>query len=154
MKLGICWNGHSKLSANEQAGLMAENGFESTFIKSDEPAVSEVISVLKKQNISCESMHAPTKNINLIWYDNGEEGEAVLDMLKGAVDSCAKNEVPILVSHLSSKVAPRVSDIGFERFSRLMEHARTRGVRIAYENQRYLANIALIMEQFEDAVFC
>jgi sugar phosphate isomerase/epimerase len=54
--------------------------------------------------------------------------------------------------HLSSGMKPpSLTDIGRGRFIALVEHAAAKGVQIAFENQRKLANIAWTFEEFEDA---
>lgn len=50
--------------------------------------------------------------------------------------------------------APLISDAGNLRFGRLMETAATLGVTVAYENQRSLANLAAVLERFDEAGFC
>ena len=78
----------------------------------------------------------------------------MLDELTDTVDRCYNYRIPTMVVHLSAGKAPRISDIGYERFSRLMEYADKSGVTIAYENQRMLANIAFALEEFPKAKFC
>ena len=72
--------------------------------------------------------------------------------LLGGVDACHAAGVPILVVHLSSGIKPpSLTDIGRGRFITLVEHAAAKGVQIAFENQRKLANLAWTFEEFEDA---
>lgn len=153
MELGISWNCYGKLGVNEQAELLASNGFTNTFIGGADHQINEIIPVLKQYDISCENLHAPFSLINDIWRV-GEEGDRMLDELLTTVDKCNSFEVPIMVVHLSSGKAPRISDIGYERFEKLMAHADKRGITVAYENQRMLGNLAFALEQFPQAKFC
>ena len=102
-----------------------------------------------------ETIHAPFSHINDIWLE-GDDGEAMLKELTGCVDRCAQVGARIAVVHLSSgNNPPSITDIGRARFSRLVEHAAKNNVRIAFENQRKLANLAWAMETFgNEAGFC
>ena len=56
-----------------------------------------------------------------------------------------------MVVHLSSGLkAPAISEIGQARFRRLVDYAIQKDVKIAFENQRKLANLAWALETFED----
>lgn len=153
--IGINWGCYGDgLSAREQLRLMQDNGFEATFLASADPALDEVLPLLKGAEIVCEALHAPFRGINGMWQA-GDAGEQMLGRLIHGVTACARHEIPVLVVHLSSgDNAPPVNDLGVSRFSRLMEAARQEGVTVAYENQRKLANLALTMELYPDAAFC
>ena len=155
MKLGINWGCYGDIAPREQARLISKNGFETTFLSFEKsPRLEEIMCELKKESVACESMHAPFYGINRIW-SKGEDGEQMLKELIDCVDDCARHEIPTIVVHLSSGVnAPRINEAGYERFARLMEHAKRRGVIVAYENQRMLANLAFVFEQFPEAGFC
>ncbi len=151
INLGCYGNG---LSIEEQIRLMAENGFETTFMGSENSNIDQIVRLLRETEIRCENCHAPFDKINDIWV-SGDAGENMLARLIQSVRTCAQNEIPTLVVHLSSGVnAPRINDIGNERFDRLMAEAKACGVLIAYENQRKLANLSMVMEQYPEAGFC
>jgi sugar phosphate isomerase/epimerase len=108
----------------------------------------------RRAGIEVENYHAPFGHINDIWCDT-PEGEQMLRELLDSVDNCDRYDVRTLVVHLSSgERPPRVGEIGFSRIERLMAYAKEKGVVIAYENQRKLANLAMVFEEFEDAAFC
>jgi len=131
---------------------ISELGFNATF--TGVPAADRIpvfARVLKKYGIFWESMHAPFDGINSIWRQ-GEEGDNMLGRLTDAVDACATAAVPILVVHLSSgRTPPSITDIGRERFAKLVDYAGEKGVKVAFENQRMLGNIAWAFEAFADA---
>lgn len=154
MKIGINFRCKGNDDIGKQIKLLLENGFETTFIDSTSPYVDEIMKSVKKAGIICESVHAPFDGINNMWYD-GAAGDVMLRRLMQSVDVCSKYEIPVSVVHLSSGVpAPRINDIGYERFAKLMDYADKHGVVIAYENQRVLSNIAFVFEQFPQAGFC
>ncbi|MBR2018984.1 MAG: sugar phosphate isomerase/epimerase [Clostridia bacterium] len=154
MKIGVNLNCYGPLPLEEQFSLLKRYGFDTTFCISENPLLAEAIALAKREGIVFETLHAPYREINAIW-SAGEEGEAFLARLIASVESCAANEIPTLVVHLSSGLTPpRINDLGNERFDRLMEVAHREGVKIAYENQRMIANLAMAMEVYPEAVFC
>lgn len=98
-----------------------------------------------------DTLHAPFKGImNAIWSE-GDEGEDTLRQIIDCVDLCTEIGSPIAVVHLSAgEAAPPPTDVGRSRFIRLVDHAVGKGVKIAFENQRKLANIAWAFEEFRD----
>lgn len=153
MKIGICW-GAFPCSFEERVRHLRENGVDMTFCDSWNPRLGEIAELCNNANIQLESLHAPFSHINDIWLDK-KEGEQMLSELFEAVDNCQKYGIPTLVVHLSSgDNPPPICPLGMERFARLWAYAKERGVRIAYENQRKLANLALVFEEFPDAGFC
>ena len=128
---------------------MAESGFQATFtamLEMDrQVAVAEL---LNKNGIQYESLHAPSANINDMWLP-GDAGEAKLNEFKKCAEHAHAAGAGIIVVHLSSgENAPPVTDIGRDRFTRLVEHADKLNVSIAFENQRKISNIAWAFETF------
>ena len=95
-----------------------------------------------------ETLHAPFNHMNDIWLpeDNG-----MLSELLDTVDKCVEVNAPIAVVHLSSGMTPPPpTDLGRERFIRLVEYAAKKSVKIAFENQRMLGNISWAFEEFQN----
>ena len=151
-QIGI--NLNAKQGMTEQAYLdkVKELGFDAVFtgVPGSAERMAEIGNALEKRGLVWETMHAPYKNINQMWLE-GEGSEQMLASLLGGVDACHAAGVPILVVHLSSGMKPpSLTDVGRGRFITLVEHAVSKGVQIAFENQRKLANIAWTFEEFED----
>lgn len=158
METGInlfCYAKEGEIELSEQIELMKNYGFRHTFIMADSPELTdENAERISASGLIIDTLHAPFYKINDIW-EKGEEGEIVLNRLKTSVMRCHRYGVPVLVVHLSSGIpAPLITDVGNERFLKLMEYANKFDVKIAYENQRCLANIALVIERFGEAGFC
>jgi sugar phosphate isomerase/epimerase len=154
MKIGINIDAYNGLDLEKQVELMKENGFTSTFFMSDSPFANRICELSGKAGIVCESVHAPFDGINDIWADDNS-GEIMLKRLFDSVDVCKRHCIPVSVVHISSGVpAPRINDVGFDRFKRLVDYADKNGVKIAFENQRVLSNIAYLFEQLENTGFC
>lgn len=151
----LCYTGINKPGIDEQIEYMTENGFGHTFIMADNPLLTDsLVDKVKRAGIVFDTLHAPFDGINYMWKD-GADGDDALKRFCNAIDQCADYQIPMMIMHLSSGIpAPRISDVGNLRFDKLMEHARKKNVTIAYENQRMLANLASVMEQYPDAGFC
>lgn len=138
----------------EQFFLIRQNGFSAVFCAAGSGLLPTVADQCAQYGLTLESGHAPFDHINDLWYETAE-GERMLDELLRAVEECADHGVPTLVTHLSSgENPPRVNDIGFSRLETLVQLADSRGVTIAFENQRMLGNLALALEAFPTTAFC
>lgn len=158
METGInlfCYEPEGKITVDRQIELMKEHGFGHTFLMSNSAELTDkTANKLEKAGLVIDTLHAPFRSINSIWAE-GAEGDEVLRTLTDGLKRCAEYKIPVLVVHLSSKLpAPLISDAGNLRFGRLMETAATLGVTVAYENQRSLANLAAVLERFDEAGFC
>ena len=152
-QIGINLHAKRGLDTVAYAKRVKELGFDTIFTgvaNSDEGQLA-LADAFAANGLIYENLHAPFGHINDIWFDC-EGGEAMINELLTSVDRCALVGAPILVVHLSSGVkAPQISDIGRARFETLVEHAAAKGVTIAFENQRFLFNIAWAFHYFRDA---
>lgn len=158
-KLGINYCKEAGLAQKETLSLFKRLGFDNVFSISAQDG-EDVFSLAKeaeKNNLFYECIHASWAGINHIW-EKGYDGDETEKRLIGAVDDCKSLGVPVTVMHLSSgENAPCVSDEGKKRFDRIVERACISGVKIAFENQRKLANLAFVMELYanvENVGFC
>ncbi len=136
------------------ARAVAAAGFDCVFtMGTDAEYVSRISSLCRETGMEYESLHAPFHGINAMWF-NDEAAEEMLAKLCLSVDLAAQHEIPIVVAHLSSRDdAPHVTDAGIENFIRFVDYAKQKGVKVAFENQRKLGNIAVIFELFENDPF-
>ncbi len=156
-KIGINLDAIGGLTDEEYIRRLASLGFEGTFsMVLDEERQKNVARLCEKYNVRCETLHSPFKKVNDIWTE-GEEGDAYLDSMKKTVDHCVIAGADIAISHLSSGMnPPATTDIGRARFEKLIEYASKKGVKIAFENQRKIFNLAWTLETFDESVagFC
>lgn len=149
-KLGINCDSYFGMSAEDSIPYIKNAGFDCVFTGyKDDKRTGELAQAIASAGLEYDTIHAPFKNINDIWLP-GDNGGVMLSTLTSCLDSCAHYGVPVMIVHLSSgERAPCVSDIGRERFDILVQHAGEVGVKIAFENQRKLANIAFAFERYE-----
>ena len=138
----------------EVAGL----GFDCTFLMSSTPAeMAEIEKLVHGAGLFFDQLHAPFKGINYMW-SAGEEGDAIYKRLTDAIDCCVALDAPIATVHLSSgPTPPMINDLGRGRYISLVEYAAKKGIKIAFENQRKLYNIAWAFEEFlhaDNVGFC
>ena len=158
MNIGISWDAYcEEIEFERQVEIYRENGITNTFLMSEEANFENLVPEIQKNNIIIDTLHAPfngKQSINALWLDN-EDSEKIMARLKDGVDKCAKYEIPVLVVHVSSgDNAPQINNLGIERFSFLYEYSQKKNVKLAFENQRKIANLALMLELFENAGFC
>lgn len=150
-KIGINLHSMKGFTDEEYLREIAELGFNAVFSGVlDASRQAALADLCAKYSIEYETLHAPFGHINDMWLD-GERGQTMLDELTECIDHCVVAGAPIAVVHLSSgQNPPPITDIGRERFGRLVEYAAHKNVKIAFENQRMLANIAWTFETFKD----
>lgn len=151
-KLGIRCFGFNNLTDEEYIKLVSEVGFNcvSTNVEKSDVEQLKWAKLLKKYNLEYENMHAPFDHINDMWL-TGENGDKMLKELKDSVCRCNLVGVSTMIVHLSSGFnAPFVNDLGISRFIELVNFAKEKNVKIAFENLRKISNLAWAMEYFEN----
>lgn len=148
-KIGINLHACKGFSDEGYIKAIADLGFNATFSNVyDKKRQLEIADLCARYGIEYETLHAPFKGINSMWL-SGLSGDKMLKDLKNSVDNCAIAGVKILVVHLSSgDIAPPVTNKGRARFTKLVEYAAEKNVKIAFENQRKLGNISWAFETF------
>ena len=153
-KKGLLYSSAYGATKSDSMHAIADAGFQC--IMTDEVTKEQarcLAALAKESGLEYHMIHAPFDGINSIWLP-GEKGDAMLARLLSCVDIASDSEVPYVVVHLSSgENPPCISDCGHERFDALVRRAEKRGVVIAFENQRLLANLAFVMELYEHNPF-
>jgi len=88
----------------------------------------------KKAGLVIENVHAPFDEVNHIWEDT-PDGERVLGGYLRCVEDCARFGIPTMVMHPTrGRTPPSMSELGLERFRRIVRRAEQLGVNVAMEN--------------------
>lgn len=155
-KIGINIGSRSTADLDHYLHTLKQLGFELVFKGSQkikDPAF--LADRVAAHGLAFDTLHGPFSHINDIWYS---DDQGMLRELRGGVDTCVAVGAPTMVVHLSSgDQAPPPTDMGRGRFAELVSYAAGKGVKIAFENQRKLGNLAWAFEEFsaEDGVgFC
>ncbi len=150
MKIGINIDAIGDISQKEYVKAMSELGFSATFSGAkDKEYHYALANDLAEHGIVYETIHAPFDGINAMWRD---DGDVMYKRLCHTLDMCELSGAGIAVIHLSSgENAPLLCDLGMKRYTDLVEYATKKGVKIAFENQRKIANLSWALETFADA---
>jgi len=155
-QIGIIHHAIGGLSDEAYVKTIKELGFSATFtgVEASDARQAELGELFAKHGVTYETLHAPFGHINDIWLDC-EGGVSMERELLETVDRCVAGGAPIAVVHLSSGMTPpTITDIGRARWERIVNYAVQKNVKIAFENQRMLANLAWAMETFPEQGFC
>lgn len=131
-------------------------GFDSTSIwigedNRREMDLEDKPSIIKDCGLILEYAHAPYRNINNLW-DKYKSRETELE-IKRHIDYCSKNEIPILVVHLTKGYRIKeANEYGLIVLRRLIEYAKDRKVRIAAENTKQNNVLEKVFHEIEDPV--
>ena len=157
-KIGININACTGIDDCEYIKKIAELGFSAIHsCVFDKERLARIADYCVSNGVEYENLHAPFGHINDIWFD-GDAGEAMLKELIKCVDMCVLVGAKISVVHMSSgENAPPVTDIGRRRFTKLIDYAKQKDIRLAFENQRKISNLAWVFENFtsdDNVGFC
>lgn len=141
---------------SRQVELLASLGFDSFFTEWGEEerrGFRDCRKAADDAGLFWETIHAPfwsaDGGVNSLWLD-GEAGDRFLDELFRCVDECAANQVGIMVCHGSvSSVAPAPCELGGRRFDRLVAHAASAGVKLAFENLEFPVHLRYLLGRYE-----
>ena len=158
MKSGISYHCYPGLDDDTQIALMKQNGFEATFLASEDEHLGKSIAKLRAAGILCENLHGPLSdersNANDIWRDN-DRAPVQFERIMDGVEKCGRYGITTLVLHVTAgHTPPRPNKRGYERWVQIFERAKVLGVTIACENIRPYGNLAFILEQFPESGFC
>lgn len=148
----------ANIPVKEAAKIIKSAGFTKVLADSSTPEkMKDTAKAVLDAGLSFDQLHAPFHIINNMWLDKAESEDTYRE-LTDAVDCCAAFGAPTVVVHLSSGPnPPTITDIGRARYTSLVEYAEKKGITIAFENQRFLFNIAWAFDYFRDAAnvgFC
>ncbi len=136
------WFGYP-LELDDRLRLIRQAGFESVLLwwayeSAYEPPIPQKCEAAARHGLSVENAHLQFEKMNSIWLD-GIEGESYSDELARLVADAGVYSVPTLVIHLTrTSTPPPFTEVGFNRFMRLVETAEKAGVRLAFENLTYV----------------
>lgn len=139
--------------------IIAEAGFTHTFFPVDigqQERDKENVKIARDLGLEIQTIHAPLKDINRMWYDEPEGiADPPMKMMTDAIEFCADQEIGICVIHeSSSRIAPDVSHIGTERFRKVLERGKELGVKVAIENVRRTNHLCKLLTDLADLDPC
>lgn len=151
-KLGISIGGDYADEVLRTIELVKNAGFTTCFTGGNTKDIMvQNAKLVQESGLELDNLHAPFNGINAMWEDSAA-GEDIYSRLMDDIDVCAAFNIPKTVVHISSGWnAPRLNDLGFSRYDKLVEHAAKKGVSIAFENLRMPGNLGALLERYEQA---
>lgn len=150
-KLGINLDSTEGFSYREYLKIAKELGFEAVF--SDMTTCDcpiEIAKLCKEYDLEYSFIHAPYIGTYNLWQ-NGEDGDKMYKSILSCIDECEKAGVPIAVVHISSGFnPPPMTDLGKTRFKNIVEYAKDKNIKIAFENLRNFPYLRWAMDTFKD----
>jgi len=149
------WPGYETTPFKERYRLIKQAGFDATLVWWDEedPAQGDYLTQpeeARRAGLYVENMHASTTGAGHFWEDT-TAGQAVYNYYMMCIGDCAAFEIPTMVMHTGrgAERLPPMSEIGLERFARMIDKAERLGVNIAIENQGCPEKTGRAMEMLE-----
>ncbi len=157
-KLCLGINKGFKLPTTEQIKLFKKVGFDAFFTEwSRDENMAEYKKTADEVGMIYQSVHAPFENAALMWKPYAEAKEAVDELLL-CLDDCAKYDVPVMVCHTFIGFLDHTpTRDGIENFRIVVDAAKEKGVKIAFENVEGEEYLEAVMKEFwdcENVGFC
>ena len=138
------------LTVTDHIKMIASVGFDAFFTGWDPQKTEECANQAAKCNLIYQSIHAPFSKVNTLWQE-GELGDRYVDDLIECIKDCACYDIPIAVVHPFIGFHDHTpTQIGIDRFSRLLEVAHCHNVKVAFENVEGEEYLDAIMQHFPD----
>lgn len=135
---------------DRQLELLSQVGFDGFFAlwKKDRDFAS-LTRKAGELGLMLQSLHAPWGKSVHLWQEDKEKAAIAVEELKMGLADCARFGAPILVVHgIVGMDAHTPTEIGLERFSQVVDYARTLGVQVAFENVEGDEYLYALMEHF------
>lgn len=134
----------------EQLALYKKTGFDGFFVTWNPTLdVQALATKAKELDMVFQSIHAPWDKAANFWHGDEAKGQKAIDELKACIDACALCGVPILVVHAFIGFEEHnPTEIGLVRFTRVVDYASQKGIKIAFENTEGEEYLAAVMAHF------
>ena len=123
-------------------------GFDGFFTSWHEGKTKEIAALADKHGLLYQSVHAPFTETDALW-EPGDKGEYVKETLIRCVNECRDAGVPRIIMHTVIGMDRHTpTEIGLQRFCRIVKRAEKIGIDIAFENTEGAEYLAAVMERF------
>ncbi len=149
-KLGLGVLGLPGMTVEEEIRAIGKVGFDAFFTdwKPGDP-VEEWAKVGRECGLLYQSIHAPFGRAADIWGTDEAKGEAAVQELCDCLDACRTAGVPIMIAHAFIGFMDHTpTEIGLDRFARVVDHAEACGVKIALENTEGIEYLTALLCRF------
>jgi len=140
----------------EKYDLIKAAGFDAVNIYWGDKDKHEQVKAAKELGLVIDNIHSQNDNANSIWQDS-IDGDERLNVLLSCVEDCALYGISAVVIHLTGfPPYPPVSDIGLARLDKIVDYAKQKNVKLAFENLWTFEHMNAVFERFSCAAvgFC
>jgi len=156
-KLGFSLQANYDRPIEQVITLLKEAGFFAISPKwTSESELATIATCVQKQGMIIQTLHAPPKGIPVLWQPDENLSADLLGTFLKCIDMCEQFHIPTLVVHGwqgHNYIIPE-EPLYFGNFDRIVSHARTKGIAIAFENLEGEEYLAALMARYPDAGFC
>lgn len=156
-KLGFSLQEKYDRPITQVIALLKEAGFSAISLPwTSVEQVSHLTSCIRELGMQVQSLHAPPKQISVLWQRDFEKAKFLYDTMIKCVDVCAKLQIPTLVVHgwQGHQYTFREDDLFFGHFDNIVAYAREKGIPIAFENLEGEEYLDVLMKRYPDMGFC
>ena len=156
-KIALGTSGTFGVSAEEQIKMFHKAGFEGFFTGWDKN-LKKYRELADELGMIYQSVHAPFKNAAIMW-GSGEEAENAVEELICCVRDTAEINVPIVVVHpyKGFDEEPNPTEEGIANFKAVVDEAKAKNIKIAFENvegEEYLEALMNAFKDYDNVGFC
>ncbi len=157
-KIGISINNNRPIPNRQLIEMLSQIGFDAVSPKwKPDIDLGEIYAITKEFDMIIQSVHAPYDKTNLLW-DKDNCNEAKDEILK-SIDDCAKYDIEVLVMHtwIGFDYAFNKDTLYFGAFDEIVEYAKNKNVKIAFENtegEEYLFELMKRFSEYDNVGFC
>ncbi|MBR5227921.1 MAG: sugar phosphate isomerase/epimerase [Clostridia bacterium] len=147
-------NDNIGVNAIETIDAIKKAGFRNVFIQwyneSWIPTQEEQLKYIKSQNLNVIFAHLGYRKVNNIWVE-GNEGEKVVEEYKNDIKMCKKNNIPMVVMHLTLGLnPPELNYLGIKRLQEIADYAKELDIKIAFENVEVKGSLEYVLENIKN----
>lgn len=149
-KIGINIMQCAEMDEVEQIKLFKKVGFDAFFSCYGRENTAALRKTADEIGIIYQSIHAPFYRMNHMW-ELSPETESTKQELLDCVEECSIYNVPIMVTHPYigfDKNTP--TELGIENFKEVVDFAKEKGIKVAFENVEGEAYLQALMDEFCD----
>lgn len=146
-------NTNKEVTPQETIYAIKNAGFDGVFLqwfnKDWEFSQEKQLELCRELGLEISFVHLGYKIINSLWED-GKEGDLMIDGYLNDFDVCKKYGIDMVVMHLTSKTdAKEPNKIGLDRVKRLVKYAEKLGIKIAFENTKMWGYLEYIFKNIK-----
>lgn len=152
-KIGISIDRHDSLSVREMIEMIKNVGFEAI-----SPAwrsntdLAEIVDIASNLELEIQSVHAPFIKAANMWSRESDICDPVKKELLEILDSCAYFRIPVMVVHawIGFDYNFEKESLYYKNFDEIVNYAKKKNVKIAFENTEGEEYLFALMEHFKD----